>query len=86
MFRLTKQQAFKKLFLEADNKLKPEAEIVLEELLRFAHFWQDMGPEPYALAMQEGRRQLVRRILKFLKVSLIKKITNNNLKGEDYDY
>ena len=86
MFRLTKQQAFKKLFLDGGNKLKPEAETVLEELCHFAHFWQDMGPEPYALAMQEGRRQTVRRIFKFLKISNTKKIIANNLKGEDYDF
>ena len=43
-------------------------ELVLADLRDFCRMREDSGPEPYALAMAEGRRQVFRRIQRFLNL------------------
>lgn len=56
--------AYKKLFLNEEGQLRPEGEIVLKDLFGFTRFYKNVPPDPQALAVAEGGRQVVRHILK----------------------
>lgn len=56
--------AYKKLFLDEQGQIKPEAETVLKDLFGFTRFYKSIPADPQALAVAEGGRQVVRHILK----------------------
>lgn len=62
--RLRRTAAYRRLFLAEGGKLKPEAEIVLNDLYDFTRFFKSGSIDPQALAVLEGGRQVVRHILK----------------------
>lgn len=74
-------RAYRAIFLDEHGQLKADAEIVLDDLYQFARFFKSVPLEPQALAAVEGSRQVVRHILKRLKVNDTKRQT----KGDIYD-
>lgn len=62
--RSRRTRAYRRLFLDDGGRLRPEAEAVLNDLMDFARFFKSVPPEPAALAVVEGSRQVVRHILK----------------------
>ena len=57
---LNRAQSYKKVFTG------PDAEAVLKDLFKFCRLAESLGPEPNALLMAEGRRQVFCRIAKYL--------------------
>ena len=47
----------------------PDGELVLADLLRLAGLLVDRTPEPYALAIAEGRAQVGRRIIRMMALN-----------------
>ncbi len=62
--RLNRVRAYRRLFLDDNGRLKPEAEAVLSDLYDFTRFYKTGPADPQALAVLEGGRQVVRHILK----------------------
>ena len=71
MYRRT---AYRRLFLDQDNNMRPDAEVVLADLRRFCRAQGStaiVSPisksiDPIAMAMAEGRREVWNRILAHL--------------------
>ncbi len=59
--------AYRSIFM-AGGKLKPEAEMVLSDLADFARLFKTTPPDPLALAVAEGGREVLRHILARLKI------------------
>ena len=64
---LKTRRAYRALLLDEHGQLKPEAQTVLEDLYGYTRMFEDSPPDPQALAMVEGGRRAVRRILKQTK-------------------
>lgn len=68
--------AYRRLFLNDDGKLKPDAEVVMKELMKFCRWWTStttVSPstrtvDPYASFQAEGRREVMARILERLYI------------------
>ncbi len=62
--------AYKGMFLNPDGQLKPEAELVLEDLSKFAQWFSDDIPnEELPMARQVGRHDVCKRIAAMLRNS-----------------
>lgn len=59
--------AYRSLFLNG-GRLKPEAELVLNDLAQFARLFKKVPADPLALAVVEGGRGTLRHILERLKM------------------
>lgn len=59
--------AYRTLFLE-NGRLSPEAEIVLADLAEFVRLFKKVTPDPLALAVAEGGREVLRHVLERLKI------------------
>ena len=75
--------AYRRLFLDEHGQLKPEAQTVLDDLFSFARFFKTVPAEPQALAVVEGSRQVLRHILKRVKITDSE--MKRQMKGELYD-
>lgn len=68
---LLKRQAYRRLFMDGDGKMKPDAEVVLADLLRFCRFHQSITvvspisrqTDVPASFQAEGRREVITRII-----------------------
>lgn len=85
--RIKAVRAYKKVFLNEEGQLLPEARVVLNDLYRFARFFQDVPADPQALALAEGARSVVRHILKRAGRSeaAMTRYINETITGESYD-
>lgn len=83
ILRSRKINAYRRLFLDEHGQLRADAEIVLDDLYQFARFFKGAPPDPQALAVVEGSRQVVRHILKRLKVT--DQEAKRQIKGDIYD-
>lgn len=59
--------AYRALFM-AEGRLKAEAETVLSDLCEFVRLFKRVSPDPLALAVAEGGREVLRHILERLKM------------------
>ena len=74
---LKRRQAYRFLFLDAEGKLKPEAELVLEDLARFCRLHRSTSvvsmttrqTDVPASFQAEGRREVILRVLGHLHVA-----------------
>ena len=80
-----KRESYRRLFLTEAGGLKPDAVVVLEDLLDFAAFFTDrkMPGDGTALAILEGSRATVRHILK--KSGAGGQILQRLLKGDNHE-
>lgn len=78
-----KIRAYRHLLLDESGRLKPEAETVLTDLVDFARFFKSVPPDPQALAVVEGSRQVVRHILK--RAGLVEREIKRQLAGHNQD-
>jgi hypothetical protein len=78
-----KQEAYQRLFLNDAGGLKPDARIVLEDLISFACFFKDRG-DISTLPLVEGSRSVVRHILKMSGAGgqLLKRLLEGDKNGE----
>lgn len=85
--RIKVVRAYKKIFLNEEGQLSPEARVVLNDLYRFARFFQNVPADPQALAVVEGSRQVVRHILKRTGQTgaAMTRNINETIAGESYD-
>lgn len=83
ILRTRKVKAYRRLFLDEHGQLRPDAEIVLDDLFQFARFFKSVPADPQALAVVEGSRETVRHILKRIKVT--EPESKRQIKGEFYD-
>lgn len=83
ILRARKVNAYRRLFLDGNGQLTADAEIVLDDLFQFARFFKNVPAEPQALAVVEGSRQVVRHILKRIRIT--EQESKRQLKGEFYD-
>jgi hypothetical protein len=60
-------RAYRSIFMDG-GRLKPEAETVLVDLAEFARLFKKVPPDPLALAVAEGGREVLRHILERLKI------------------
>jgi len=67
--KLRTKRAYRVLFLDEHQQLRPEAVAVLDDLYRQARFFKDAPAEPLNLAALEGRRQVVRHIVKQINIT-----------------
>lgn len=81
--RSRKIRAYRRLLLDESGGLKPEAETVLTDLVDFARFFKSVPPDPQALAVVEGSRQVVRHILK--RAGLLEREIKRQLAGQSRD-
>lgn len=79
--RSRKIRAYRRLLLDEAGALKPEAETVLNDLVDFARFFKSVPPDPQALAVVEGSRQVVRHILK--RAGLVERELKRQLSGRN---
>ena len=61
-------QTYRRLFMDKEGKLKPEAEEFLVDLYGFARFFKEVPLDPQTLAGVEGGRQVVRHIIDRLNI------------------
>ena len=69
-----KRQAYRRLFLDQESRIRPDAEIVLADLRRFCRAVTPtvvVSPvsktiDPLAMAMAEGRREVWMRLMAYL--------------------
>lgn len=64
-----KRRAYRQLFLTSQGHLNEAAEEVLDDLRKFCWLGGSLAPEPYALAMAEGRRQVYWRLIRHLEIN-----------------
>lgn len=85
--RIKAARAYKNVFLNKEGQLSPEARVVLNDLYRFARFFQNAPADPQALAVVEGARSVVRHILKRTGRTGAEMTRNINetITGESYD-
>jgi len=81
MLNINKGAAYRRLFLDDHGQLKPEAKHVLDDLANFTRLWKNSPADSMALAVIEGSRQVLRHILKRLKIN----DTERQMKGIVYD-
>ncbi len=67
-----RRTAYQAIFLD-DHNLKKQADVILDDLARFCHFYTPHAAsgsvDPYAIGVGEGRREVFLRILAFIKMS-----------------
>lgn len=61
------RRAYRELFLDEHGQLKAAGRIVLDDLYEHARLFKNVPADPMALALVEGGRDLVRRILRQIK-------------------
>jgi len=81
-----KRQAYRRLFMDQENRIRPDAEIVLSDLRRFCRAVTPtvvVSPvsktiDPLAMAMAEGRREVWMRLMAYLHLEDRAVINLNN--------
>lgn len=70
---ISRRRAFKSLFLDENNRLKPDAKMVMSELAAFCYAGKPSHKisrngtiDPYATHVAEGRREVYLRIVAML--------------------
>jgi len=66
--KLRTKRAYRVLFLDEHQQLRPEAVAVLDDLYRHARFFKDTSAEPQILAVLEGSRQMLRHIVRQINI------------------
>ncbi len=66
--KLSRKRAYRRLFLNEDGQLRPEALTVLEDLYNHTRLFKNVSADPQALAVVEGGRQVVRHIIKQVNI------------------
>ena len=66
---MKKRAAYRAVFLNGSGAFTAEARQVLEDLYEFSRFFKNVPPDPQRLAVAEGSRAVVRRILRWLKMT-----------------
>ena len=82
--RFNRIRAYRRLFLAEGGRLKPEAEVILNDLYDFTRFFKSGPVEPQALAVLEGGRQVVRHILKSARAT-DQELKRQLARGEEND-
>ena len=67
--KLKRRRAYRAMFLTEAGNLSAEGRLILDDLYEFSRFFKSVPPEPQRLAAVEGSRAVVRRILKWLKMT-----------------
>ncbi len=66
--KLSRKRAYRRLFLNEDGQLRPEALTVLEDLYNHTRLFKNVSADPQALVVVEGGRQVVRHIIKQVNI------------------
>ena len=79
--------AYKKMFLDGEGRLKPEARLVLDDLYDFSRLMKNVAPEPLTLALVEGSRSTVRHILSRAGTTAeeMARKTKEQISGDDHE-
>lgn len=87
---LRRKRSYRRIFLDGDGNLGPEAKVVIDDLRRFCRATGStavVSPisktiDPMAMAMAEGRREVFNRIMAHLYVNE-KQVFELNESGKD---
>lgn len=66
---LKRRKAYRRLFLTPKGQLSEAGGEVLDDLEKFCWLGGTLAPDPYALALAEGRRQVYWRLIRPLKIN-----------------